>query len=129
MYVLYRITSAQNDPRHNLVYQNFNMQIVEVANPEWVNWEEGDPQIFPAELVKHTNNFLRPKYKGYRNIYTGAVTSTKKGDPDIHEKVERPWTEEEASEVLKFSQIIFTRKIEEIFRQRNLPLHLWRWFS
>ena len=118
MYVLYRLTKAENDPRHNVVYQNYNFQIVEVANEDWINWEDGDPQIFPDHLVAHTNNLLRPLSKGYRHKITGEMTSTKKGDPDLHEKVERPWTADEAAEVLEFSKIILKRRLEEIYRHR-----------
>ena len=118
MYILYRMTKADNDPRHNVVYQNYNFQIVEVANEDWINWEDGDPQVFPDHLVAHTNNLLRPLAKGYRHKITGEMSSTKKGDPDLHEKVERPWTADEAKEVLEFSKIILNRRLEEIYRHR-----------
>jgi len=125
MYILYRQTSAENDPRHVFIYQNFNLQLVEVGNPDWVNWELGNPEIFPEHLADQGINFLRPASKGYKNTITGAMTPTKGTEtaPENYEKIVRPWTSEEAKKVADFSRIILRRHVEEIYRQRVAALN------
>ena len=125
MYILKRQTSANNDPRHVVVYQIYNLQLVEVGNPEWINWEIGNPEIFPTELADQGINYLRPESKGYRNTVTGEMTPTKGTDtaPENYEKVVRPWNADEARKVANFSKIILRRRIEELYRQRVAQLN------
>lgn len=124
MYVLYKLQNHQQDPRHRVLDTVNNLTLVEVSNPDWINWEQGSPRIVPDEIAKMYNFFGKVIFKGYQDRETGVVHLSKgyAGAEGSYIKIERPFTEEEEKNILAWSKILLTARVEDIFNLRYMDL-------
>lgn len=121
MYVIYKKYSESVDPRHTVIDNFAGFTLVQVSNPEWINWEQGRPRIIPDDIAKWYNYFGRPQFRGYQDRETGEIHPSKYllKDPI---KITRPYTEEEAAGVLEYMKTVMKVRVEDIFFQRYLEL-------
>lgn len=117
MYILYRKSRHDIDPRFRFLDQQYGLCLVEVTNEEWIDWTEGDPVIVPDDVAARYNDFGRPEYKAYRDNY-GNEFPTKMGLEGETVKVKRPYTEEEARASLEYMKIFMKARVKSIFQER-----------
>jgi len=124
MYILYTRKRHDIDPRFKFLDSQHGLTLVEVSNPEWIDWNEGNPIVVSDAVAARYNDFGRPEYKAYRNIHTGDEFPTKQGHAEDFEKVKRPYTEQEARDSLEYMKIFMTARIKYIFQERFEQLQL-----
>jgi len=117
MYILYRKSRHDIDPRFRFLDQQYGLCLVEVVNEEWIDWTEGDPVIVPDVVAARYNDFGRPEYKAYRDQH-GNEFPTKMGLEGESTKVKRPYTEDEAKASLEYMKIFMTARVKSIFQER-----------
>jgi hypothetical protein len=120
MFVIYRY-DGNLDPRHKLWDSAFNLALVEVPDPGWIDWSKGNPKIVPDAAAEMYNAPGRPLYRRYQDTETGQLFPSK-GSPGINPanliKIERPYTDEEKANVLTYMKIFMTARVEDIFNIR-----------
>lgn len=121
MYVIYKKYSETVDPRHTVIDNFAGFTLVQVSNPEWINWEQGRPRIIPDDIAKWFNYFGRPQYRGYQDRETGEIYASKYMLKDPI-KITRPYTDEESAGVLEYMKTVMRVRVEDIFYQRYLEL-------
>lgn len=121
MYVIYKKYTESIDPRHQVIDNFAGFTLVQVSNPEWINWEQGRPRIIADEVACWYNYFGRPEFRGYQDRETGEIHPSKYllTNPI---KITRPYTEEEAAGVLAYMKVAMTIRVEDVFYQRYLEL-------
>lgn len=121
MYVIYKKYTESIDPRHQVIDNFAGFTLVQVSNPEWINWEQGRPRIIADDVARWYNYFGRPEFRGYQDRETGEIHPSKYllKNPI---KITRPYTEEEASGVLTYMKAVMTIRVEDVFYQRYLEL-------
>lgn len=117
MFILYRKSRHDIDPRFRFLDQQYGLCLVEVVNEEWIDWTEGDPVIVPDVVAERYNDFGRPEYKAYRDQH-GNEFPTKMGLEGETTKVKRSYTEEEAQASLEYMKIFMTARVKSIFQER-----------
>jgi hypothetical protein len=117
MYILYRKSRHDIDPRFRFLDQQYGLCLVEVTNSEWIDWTEGDPVIVPNDVAERYNDFGRPEYKAYRDNY-GNEFPTKMGLEGETVKVKRPYTTEEVKASLEYMKIFMIARVKSIFQER-----------
>lgn len=123
MYILYTRKRHDIDPRFRFLDSQYGLTLVEVTNPEWIDWNEGNPIVVPDGAAERYNDFGRPEYKAYRDQH-GNEFPTKMGLEGESVKVKRPYTDEEAKNSLEYMKIFMTARIKYIFQERFEALQL-----
>tara|TARA_R110000868_G_scaffold171288_1_gene406969 strand:+ start:181 stop:873 length:693 start_codon:yes stop_codon:yes gene_type:complete len=124
MFVLYKILNSQLDPRHRVINTFWDRTLVEVADSSWINWEQGSPVIVPETAAKMYNFFGRPNLKGYQDNDTGEIYYSKGlATGKNTTKLERPFDEAEAADVVEYMKIVMTAYVRDIYQQRFYDLN------
>lgn len=123
MFILYKRTTPDIDSRFRFIDQFWGLTLVEVGNPEWIDWSTGNPKIVPDEYVTRFNDFGRPYYKAYRNLSTGEEFPTK-AVAGTYEKVEREYTAEESANSVGYMKTVLKARVEYIYEGRFRELQL-----
>lgn len=125
MFVLYKSSDRTIDPRYKVIDSIWGFSLIEVSDPNWIDWNHGSPKIVPDEVAAMYNFFGRPALKAYQDKHTGELLYSKglaTGRETI--KIERPFTEEETANVVAYMKLILKARVEDVYEQRYRELNM-----